>query len=304
MTIFSQLANGTPFTANGFACSQDSAIITKPDEDVKLDFCYCEYECDYTEYAFYEVGGDTYTNDQASLLIDTIVSSGTVVFKLINAYTDVETILNDNTYGTFYAKGDLEGHPEKTGMLVDWQKVGTIIGNGVYFLRSELTVFGSTFTTDTHNYKVMPYSIDMADGTVKIITYHDGAVESGLDYTGLNWLKSVRLKGLFSQAYEYESIEYVNTSRKNRQIQDRVTNLYTLETSMLPSNVADPFMIDKILANEINMYDYNIFNYKNYRGVKLRPVSIEDNINFPGQSTRMRFVITFKDETENNIKHN
>jgi hypothetical protein len=224
--------------SNGILCvSEPDTVVIPQAEPGEIPFCYCEYECDYIQ----------------------LVLAGTDEYETIE--------LTDDTYGTYFELGTM-AQASKAGYLVDWGKVATEISKyGLYTFRLVSNFFGTDIEKETHQYYLQPYSPTVADGTVRIETIRNGCIEGGVDYSGLNWKTQIRLKGKITGEREIETESYVNTSREEKQIQDKVINKYTLTTKGIQSIVFDDLMEDGFMANVIKLTDYTIFSYRNIRDV-------------------------------------
>lgn len=278
MAIVTDLGNSRPMNFGGFACGTSSALVVIPKEPVEIDFCACDFACDYIELALYTTGaGKTERNsDKTSILFNLSSNTSSFLIKLINKNTGVETVLNDDTYGTFYDTGDLS-QELKAGYIIDWELVGTLLGNGTYFISITLTDFGNPITSESHLYKCAPYSDKLADGTVKIVTTNEGIIEGGEDYDGITWSRAVRFDGFFgSPSFSLETSDYEDNDRNWNQNQDRINITYNLSTDLLPSGVSNQLILNDILANRILIYDYNLLNTELFDGLEVRPESIEE----------------------------
>ena len=56
MAIVTDLGNSRPMNFGGFACGTSSALVVIPKEPVEIDFCACDFACDYIELALYTTG--------------------------------------------------------------------------------------------------------------------------------------------------------------------------------------------------------------------------------------------------------
>lgn len=149
-----------------------------------------------------------------------------------------------------------------------------------------------------------PYSEESADETVKIETVHNGCVESGIDYGSAGWIRSIRIPAIFGDKVQrLETDNYVDTNNKKTQIRDQIVNEYTLETKRLPSSVMTPLIEDKLLANQIFITDYNLFNFDDIRQLEVVAIEITEQ-NYSSKSRKASFKIAFEDKLQNIIKRN
>jgi len=257
--------NGAPMLGSGLVCesSPQPLIVNTPKQ--QIDVCFFDFEPEYFEWAFYDLSepNNEYKNDFFAPLVEVPLSSDTVTFTLFRG--SQETILNDDTYGTYYPFGSLNKtvngvtfHELKTGYKINWGLVGSILGNGDYKLKISGTNAGVDFEVFSHIFSVGTYDVEKADGTVKIQSTHNGCVEGGFDYTQLNWKRSVRIAGEFGKPEpQFEENNFITPSNKVVQITAEMPYQFTLLTDLLPSYIWGPIIQDKYLADELFISDYN-----------------------------------------------
>ena len=276
--IKADLVNNFPSTRSALACSQPSAAVTPPKEIQVSDFCPCDYSCDYEEVALADDSGDPLKNDYYSILIDLTVQGDNVVFTLINKITKDEFVLNNDTYGKYYPKNTFADNPLKAGFIVEWSKVLSLIGTGVYSVRIDQTTFGNTITTESHKFRLYNYSFNIADRTVRVETESNGYTEGGFNYYGTNWKRSVRFYGYVygrNPVLESNRIEYNN--RNIEQIQDKLITEWKIETKPVPQSIYLPLIYDKMLADNIYMTSYNLFGEQDINRVNVYFDGVEDH---------------------------
>jgi hypothetical protein len=189
-------------------------------------------------------------------------------------------------------------------MIIDWELVGTGLGNATYQIEISVTNFGDTVTELSHLYRCAPYSDLIADGTVKIVTTNEGIIDGGIDYDGMLWSRSVRFDGKFGlPSFSLETTDYEDNSRNWNQNQDKISITYNLSTDLLPSNVSNQLVLNDTLANKILIYDYNLANTEVFNGVEVRPVSIEEPEYFE-QNPNGAYSFTFKPVGNKPVKRN
>jgi hypothetical protein len=288
-----------------FSTAMATNSIALPTEQPTLAFCFCDYECDFMEVVFADLADpESYKNDRTSFLIaapDTV--GGSFAIRLIKA-DGTSVALTDNTYGTYFGLGTISGHPTYAGYLIEWNKVATLEGFGVYSFEVDNTNFTNTITTTSREFQLMPYSEENADETVKIETIHNGCIEGGFDYTGMDWIRSIRIPAIFGDKIQrLETDNYFDTQNNKTQIRDQVVNEYSLKTKRLPSSVMTPLIEDKILANQIFITDYNLFNYEDIRQKEVVATEISEQ-NYASKSKKASFTISFEEKLQNIIKRN
>lgn len=304
MAIIIQLSNPLPMEQTEFSTAMETNSIAIPTEQPTLDFCFCDYECDFEELVLADLAdNDSYKNDRTSFLIeapDTV--GGAFAIRLIKS--DGTSInLVDNTYGTYFGLGTISGQPTKAGYLVEWQKVATLQGFGVYSFEVDNTNFTNTITETSRYFRLMPYSETTANGTVKIETIHNGCVEGGIDYEGMDWIRSVRIPAIFNPSYQFEEDNYFDTTNNKTQIRAQVVTNYTLSTERLPSSVMVPFIKDRLLANQIFITNYNLFSFEDSRQKEVVASEIQEP-SFASKSKKSSFEFKFEEKLQNIIKRN
>lgn len=267
-----------------------------------MDTC-CVCKCTPFQRVLANPGGEWWENDISSFIFKRVAPTDTVVMKLFKDGVETAT-LNDNTYGTFYNFGDLP-NPDYIGYQLEWENVYDEHGYGVYHVITTTTTLGDTIVRESLEYECMQYSDDRANGTVRIETYQNGYImSSDFDFTGMNWYQSYRIEGVLGDKKPSLEIDnYRNSARDLTQIQDSISNLYLLETKMLPSNLLNAITYDGLLANRILLTDYNICNYERYNRLEVYPDSIEDFTTFelnPHGTAKFKFT----DKRQNIIKRN
>lgn len=295
-----------PTTTNdGLATLLDTSPAVVPSVVTENQVCVCK--CNYRERVFSEVGAitDWNKNDKTTLLFKKAISADTITIKLIDG--DTEYTITDDTYGTYYAPGSLTSQPLYVGFVADWNKIYNALGPGLYTFEITTVIIGVTTTIDSIEYFLQPYSDRAADGTVRIETYNTGTILSSLfDYTDLlsgGWYQSFRIRGkLLPKVPKLVTDNYYDQDYNLRQIQDKITDEYTLDLSLVPIEIADKLIYDNLLANRILVSDYNIYNEDVKRQVELYPIEIDKKVyTF---NIWARFTIKFTTVIDNIIKNN
>ena len=302
--ILTEVNNINPMFQSSFACAEETVSVTFPKEGIKLDFCHCNFECDYEESVFANPGESEFENDKSSFLYQLLSNTSTIEFTLVKESTGEEFPIVDNTYGQYYPKGSFTDHPLKAGVIIEWEKVFIEEGGGRYYLKVDQTNFTQLVTYESRYFKLQRFQLLLADLTVRIETIQNGYIEGGLDFTGLNWVQWIRVPGTFGQGRpNLEKENYLDGTRRRTQIQDGVNYEYTLKTQLINSEVSDFIFRNLILANEITVSDYTIWNHKVYRSLEVDPTEIPEPIYTAG-TRKAIFAITFTDRKEDTIKRN
>lgn len=308
MAITTQLQNNTPFVNYyGAATRLQSRNIVVPPVISSVDFCYCSYECAYSEKVFgHLTENDWWKNDKNTFRYRRLVASDTVVIKLFKSGIEVATI-TDNTYGNYingYGSSYTTEQQLYVVFTIDWQKVLIAFGGGSYSISTELTILGTATTQTSHKFQLNHYSDVAANGTVRIETIQNGnIIGSPFDFTGLNLYNSFRIPAKFTETSpKLESDRYLNRDYKLNQIQDTVTPQYILKTKRIDRATGLMITRDCILANKVEVTDYNIINIDVFRRVEVYPESI-DQADL-GNTTRAAYEIPFTDKYNDLRKRN
>ena len=297
--IFKQIATGTQMALRGWSCTTPSKVIKLPSIEDQIDFCLCDFQCDYKEFAFvYPLNEeDVYRNDYRSFLLNLLDVSSTYSFVLVSS-SGLETPLIDNTYGELFDKGFNPSQPLKVGYRIDWLKVFTNLGGGLYSVKISQTDFGNTVETETHKFDVKQFSELLSNNTVKIETNQKGVVLNGEDYEGMTWNNMVRIRGKFgNEKPQYEENKLQDSNYIDYQVQKLKFNQYTLNTELIPSSIGDNLVDTDLMTDEILISNYDVFAYKQYRQLPVYFDTEIDNSDDYSRTSFKRFTVTFKDIT-------
>ena len=302
------LNNSTPYTSNGALTKINSSLIIREDEDIPRafeTFNIGDYQCCYEEYAFADLSDtDTFKNDITSFLFKLSTSTDTLELKLFKNCEEV-AVLDDNTYGTVYDSAYF-GDDLRKGFKLDWRLVANGLGFGNYHVEANREILNQDSSVESHTYLLRPFSESLANDTVRVITYSEGIIEGGADYTGafVQWEQRIRLRGKFGNpSPTFETDNYLDTTRKVQQIQDQITTDYELEIEGVPSEIAKPLIYDKLLANQIFITDYNLFNFDKYENFAVYPSEIVEFKTY-AENFNAKIKIRFTDKKQNIIKRN
>lgn len=283
----------------------EANVINTPSTSECLQSIICTSKVPYTERAYALIGGLDYQNDKNDFLFQLSLPVDTVVIKIFKNGEELATIV-DNTYGTlfpttFFTSG------LKIGFIAEWEKIINESGAGIYHFEFNQTIAGNNNVTRTHDYKLEQFDPDQADGTIVIKTLHQGYIKNGIDYADVpgGWEGRVRFRGSFGRPkFPLTTEDYQTLKSQLRQLQDNVRILYELQIELIPSKIILPFLLDRILATEIEILDYGIFRFLDncdFRSV--RPDSIEDPEYFGGNKDGV-FKFIFKDTDQATLKRN
>jgi len=292
------------------ACTQDSDSIAIPNQPPIIDFCHCDFECEYNEKVFASPGNEEYKNDKSSFLYELVDSAGTIEFKLFKDGKQITTII-DNTLGTYYGVGSLPStattdHSLKSGFICEWEKVYNTYGAGQYYFEIVVTNFTRPYTVTTQKYRLRLFSVSTADKTTVFKSIQNGYIQGGMDYTGLDWEYQFRIPGkLLYDTPEFEKTTYLNSAREERQIQSQIIRTYQFSCDFIPAILSDGIINDYILGNELLVTDFNIWNASTltYSEISLVPEGIEE-AEYYERSRNGNFIFSFKERQQNKLKRN
>jgi hypothetical protein len=303
--IFSEITAGKEMILGGWLCSTPAKVITIPTEADVVDFCTCNFICDYEEdaYTFLTDPTDEYKNDYRSVLITLRDASSSYEFFLVNS-SDVEIPLIDNTYGELFDLGFNTKQPLKAGYRIDWVKVFELLGVGKYKIRVKQTDFSNTITVDSHTFNVREFNELQSNHTVKLEYVQTGQVLNGENYSGMEWRNMVRIKGTFKgEAPQYEQDRVQDANYKDIDIQVEKFNQYSLSTELLPDFIGDLITDGVALTDVIYISTNDIFNYKQYRKLEVTFTGDLEPGEDYSRNNRKPFVVTFKD-AKSKLKRN
>lgn len=272
---------------------------TLPDVDPPAinDICICDYIiCEYYELVFGSPSNDEWKKDYSDFLFRRLVAADTVELELHNLKEKVAD-LDDNTLGTLF-DGFTQGNNDQSlyyGFLLDWSAVLSAHGADTYFVKAKLDILGVETEVDSRYFKLYQYSDLIADKTVRIHSVQNGNLfGTQFDFTGLEWNQYLRVAGKFGNPTpQYETDRYIDSEQNYRQIKDQMTRRWSLNTGLIPWEVAEKLVYNKMMANELYMTDYDIYAESIWRNISVRLEDLDkpEIFNFP----RKRYNFTFVD---------
>ncbi len=260
--------------------------------------------CDTIEVFASTASTDAEINDISSF-INEVGASYTVVATLTES-DGTEHIITDNTYGLFYSIGTLKAGV--WGFQLNWNKVANLLGFGHYtFTIVTSNGFGRAIPNEEFCYKLIPFSCDNADGTVRITTFKNGYIENGFDYRNLSvgdWKDQIRLDGYF-KFDDYETIvdNLLLSNRDLHQIQTQIVDNFNLVLKRISPDVSIEFVKDSLLANRMFIDDYNVSNVYDYKEKFVSLVSIDKPIQSEINGT-LTYLIKFTEFNQSTLKRN
>lgn len=312
MAVKTFLSNSNPMSDTGALTRLNVDVVKRRDDDpilgnVRETFNINDYDCCYEELAFADPNDpqNGYKNDKTALLFYLSLPTDSVTIKLFKDCQEVATLDNSNTYGTFFGL-NYWGDSTRVGYLVDWLLVYNAFGSGLYHFEADRLIINQNSQLTTHTYRLDVFDEYKADGTVKMVTFTKGYIEGGVNYGGynINWRQEVRFNGHFGKSKPIlETDNYQTTNRTVTQIKDQIVTDYTLSIEPIPINIFKPLIYDKLLANEILISDYNLFNPEKFDNKGVVPTEIVDSQEYV-RSANKSFTVQFRDRIQNIIKRN
>ena len=250
------------------------------------------------------IDGDPYKNDFNGFFFKRPTPTSLVNFVLVDLISSSEYDLNDSTYGDFVDFGS--DQTDLSYYIVDWRKVLTVLGAGKYQIKKELDIAGITINVLSNSFNLKPFSIDLADKTVRFDSYMNGKlIHIDTDFSNSNYKTSLRVPGFFGRA-DY-SWEEDNISRRDYKFQQNTMNRsteYQFQAELLPECITDELWDFLLFGDELQMSDYNKNNHS-YKYDRFS-VKFEDNggTEFSALTRNVNINLTFSNRLENHRKIN
>jgi hypothetical protein len=195
----------------------------------------------------------------------------TAWFNLIGAGDSVvfEIYDENNNLATFQPTA-LTFPKTPTGRFIsfNWFNVLNTDGEGCYEIRIKYTdQFANETVTVWGAYELMRWSALNVRGYVSFSSqFNSNQIIDGVDFTGLNLVDTINVKGLFG---DRDPATEINNIIKNTRIVEKVTeenvNEYTFTSDPISSNFTDRLLdLHFLSANRVSVTDYNTFNHKRY----------------------------------------
>ena len=306
MAIIIDLSNTAPHVSTGITSTIDVTVIIRSDLNALIPkaFDLCLYEAEHVELALAELGGvvnDDYKNDKKDFLFQLTLLTDTVTLKLFKNGVEVATI-TDNTYGVYLPPSSFPDSL-KIGFTADWNKILDLLGVGCYHFTADRVIISQNSTLTSHKFNLIVFDEQRADGTIKVVTKQTGIIEGGTNYDGFEWTSYIRLNGFFGKPeYTLTVTNYIDSNRNLIQIQDSIKTVYTMSLTLHPSSVIIPFIKDKLLANEMFITGYGIFDFlERYKEIPVYAEGIEESKYFE-MNTKGVFTFAFTDKQAVPIK--
>jgi hypothetical protein len=279
------------------------AVKVKLPEQAPVDRGFSK--CCYKNLVLADIAdADPYKNDFTGSYFKRETPSSTVDFKLVDVVTTTEYALNDATYGTFQDFGGVQD--DLSYYIVDWRKVLTLLGEGVYQIKKELTIAGISVDLLSDTYSLESFSIQKANGTVRLDSIIDGKlVAIDTDFLNSGYTTSLRVRGYFGNpeySYEQDNIAQRDYSFKQNTMSSKKE--YKYQALQLPDCITEELFDFMLFGKELFVSDYNGNNHS-YK-YELTPVKLEGNAGTEYFVTDrgVNVNLTFSDRTEDDRKIN
>jgi hypothetical protein len=256
-------------------------------------------------------------NDKTKIFGVALSTTSTVTFfiekKNGDTWEEKEEILNQD-YGEwrdvgYYTPTNFDvavGQPKIATYYVEWRELILEWDEGCYRIRIETVALGGgTTTTYSNIYNARFYKDDRADASVVYKWYQDGKIfNNQIDFTGLNIEQQIRVDGKIG--YETPELIIDEIEKSNHefdQIQDRLEENYSFESSLLDYFNTQKILKDVFFGNEIYVIDFNSYSHAPINNVLLKPFAVSEVKETPF-NTLAKIKATLKPKTRDNIKRN
>ncbi len=280
-----QINNTTNLVRNSITCLLDKTTKSASVVNTSLDYCFCQFECEQNLLVF--AGANGRENDLFTLYFKSEDENATVKY-FIN-----DTEITDNTYGKTI----------QNGYIVDFGKVYSELGGGDYVLKIEIEQFGETQEIKYGKFKLAPFNIMRANGTVKIQANLNNRIENGFDFGNENVPFEIRIDGKFGNRQRVIEQVLNQLSSRNTEIAHKRWHYeYELNFDIQKFNFLK-LIFETILAGEqIYITDYNLDTIGQEPYNKLPVIEIETNSDEYQGINSTTHTIRFEDALKNGIK--
>ena len=191
-------------------------------------------------------------------------------------------------------------------LKVDLGKVLTLLGLGSYQIKKDLDIVGISVDVFSNTFTLKPFSIEIADNTVRIDSVMNGKLISiDTDFNGTGYKTSLRLRGYFGR--NERTFEQDNIAQRDYNLIQNTMSLksnYQFQGLQIPECITVDLWNFVLFGNElfISVYNKNNHSYK----YELFPVVLKDNTGteFFVLDRAVNVNLKFTDRRENNRKTN
>ena len=173
---------------------------------------------------------------------------------------------NNDYYGVYFKKQISTDTCDLTFFIVSWKKVLTLLGEGQFFIRKDITFVGVPYTEFSNNFIVKQFTNDLADLTVRFDCIQNGYLEHlDIDFKGTNFKTSLRTLGFFGRR-EPDYIQENDVYRNENVVQNNMMqeNEYLYQAGLLPECITEELFDFVLFGNELFLNDYNKNNHSYY----------------------------------------
>jgi len=282
-----EISDSNITTREGITCLKcDSSITVEPPVE-KVDFCFCNLECESPLLVF---AGDTDREKDFFTLYHKSKDESAIIQFFINK---IELV--DVTHGKSIPNG----------FEVDFTKIFNTLGGGDYTLKKVVTEWAVETVTEWGLFRVAPFDLSRADGTVKIEAFQTGNFENGFDFENENVKFSLRIDGTLTNKNEVlELLDTPDGRRNDIQVHDRFWNEYDLIFDSNKYGFMKLLLKNMLFGTQLFVSDYSLSNQHKeipFNRVPLRLVET-DSDHIKGTNTTS-YSVKLRDSLRNGVKH-
>jgi hypothetical protein len=261
---------------------------------------FCEpNECPYESLVLADTEStDRFKNDVSIFFKQAIGQLGTVTFYLVDE-NENEYEINDGTYGVFWSLGNFTYEPLLSAVQIHWRNVLILLGEGCYRIKTSLSrLVGEDLVTYSCCYKLLQYSCDKAEKTVRITSVQNGNFKDlGINFKGINLTGDIRFDATFGrEQIEIDSTMYVGVNDiKTLNAQDQ-RSTFTLTSKLVPHIcITHPLFKYHLRGTELFVTVYDRYNHR--QDYIEYPVFFEnpDEIKYFDYNTNAALVLNFSE---------
>lgn len=228
---------------------------------------FCEpNECPYESLVLADTEStDRFKNDVSIFFKKALTRLGTVTYYLVDEY-GIEHIIDDGTYGAMWELGDFTYEPLLSAVQIHWRNVLILLGEGCYKMKIVVSrLVGEDLVTYSCCYKLLQYSCDKAEKTVRITSVQNGNFKDlGINFKGINLTGDIRFDATFGrEQIEVNNTMYVGVNDvKKLNTQDQ-RSTFTLTSKLVPHIcITHPLFKYHLRATELYVTVYDRYNHR------------------------------------------
>ena len=166
-----------------------------------------------------------------------------VVIKKSDSSDTITISMEDCEGNTLTNLGEAGSYPEDSlaqGFIYEWKQVLTTYGIGTYIVKVNYTISGITDSLTWGVYDLKTYSIENAQGTVRIYSNFNSFFQPlNLDFTNSNHKDSVRFNGFFgNREPKTDIVNYIDKGRSVVKATRENLNTYTLNSDPITIGIS------------------------------------------------------------------